>query len=52
MDPDASLSVIHRYLKEWDTRDLEDYEVEDVMRAIGALDEWMCKGGFVPRAWN
>lgn len=43
MDPDATLAQIHAYDDEGNS--------DEAMLLFHALDEWLSKGGFLPKAW-
>lgn len=50
MDPDANLAEIRRLIKKG--ADLSDDQLERLVVLIRALDEWISKGGFLPKAWQ
>lgn len=49
MDPDANLAELRRLTQ---TADLSDDELERVVVLFRSLDEWISRGGFLPRAWK
>lgn len=62
MDPDAALQAARDALARIDALDAAEGDlityIEDVNDAVGdalehyrALDEWITKGGFLPKAW-
>lgn len=51
MDPDITLANIRRLTKLTHERDLEPSEADDLAELIEALDDWIARGGFLPRAW-
>lgn len=49
MDPNTLL----QHLREWAMSALENNDPEvDAANAFLDLDEWLSKGGFVPKAWE
>jgi hypothetical protein len=50
MDPDANLAEIRRLTQ--DGADLSDDQMERLVVLIQALDAWISKGGFLPKAWR
>ena len=60
MDPDANLARQRRLTteilsrldldKRWGLPDI--IQVTDLAELVTALDEWICKGGFLPRDWQ
>ena len=57
MDPDkayrnamAALAQIERDLEAG--RPVREQAIEDMVTATRALDEWLKKGGYLPRAWQ
>ncbi len=51
MDPEVALSM----LRAWVERVIEDADNESETEAaqqFAALDGWLSRGGFNPRAWN
>lgn len=55
MDPDEALAKARAARQvidnETDTKKI-DVAIDDVLDAFDALDEWLSKGGYLPRAWN
>lgn len=55
MDPDATLATIREIVREMlhgdPTHDRRDDLAERLAEYTEALDEWMSKGGLMPRAW-
>ncbi len=49
MDPNATLEELRRLTE---TCDLSDDELERLVVLVRALDEWISKGGFLPKAWT
>lgn len=49
MDPDAALGTIRMQVDAYPCR---DFDVDALIEAVDALDLWLSKGGFLPRAWN
>jgi len=56
MDPDVALAEIREQVEEFEG--LSDDNFVDALRAadqiverIKALDEWLSKGGFLPKEW-
>ena len=57
MDPDASLEQIRALLGQVATQSVpQDYLSEEVLEDLAVLveglDDWMSKGGFLPKAWQ
>jgi len=50
MDPDANLAEIRRLIEK--DADLSDDQLERLVVLIRSLDEWMSRGGFLPKAWQ
>lgn len=48
MDPDANLAEIRRLIEK--DADLSDDQLERLVVLIRSLDEWMSRGGFLPKA--
>jgi hypothetical protein len=46
MDPDAALERIRELINDGDSADIE------LVHAFQDLDDWLCKGGFLPKDWN
>lgn len=58
MDPDealrnlrAALYVLDRILPSRDEHPMAPY-VDDALKAFEALDEWMRRGGYIPKDWD
>lgn len=54
MDPNATLETLRQLCADWEngiTRDSEQLAGE-FFDAVTALDEWLTRGGFLPRAWE
>jgi hypothetical protein len=59
MDPDTCLAGIrdriHDITARFDTGALWSESAEDIallIEHVEALDDWLCRGGFLPREWN
>lgn len=61
MDPEATLETMARMTarvrRMTETGEVEDLEAltaaaEELARAVGAMDEWLRRGGAVPEAWR
>lgn len=63
MDPDAALQNMRTAIKDFDSAKdkWEDSETRDEFRilhaialidAVEALDDWLSKGGFLPKDWT
>lgn len=48
MDPNEAL----RMIREWAAEEHELRDDEDIAAAFRGLDEWICRGGFLPRDWE
>lgn len=46
MDPDAALKRIRELINDGDSADVM------LIDAFQGLDEWLCKGGFLPKEWR
>jgi hypothetical protein len=60
MDPDATLVVIRELVRQLESYDSlpgnhaiteQEALALDLAEHIGALDQWLSKGGFLPAAW-
>ena len=52
MDPDEALRKMRQALK-WYEEGLEDDDCEEqLVVSARALDEWLSKGGFLPKDWK
>ena len=47
MDPDETLRRLRELVR---ANNYDDYE--NILEHFDALDEWLSKGGFLPRAWR
>lgn len=56
MDPNEALSQLRKAIKvandEWTSERLTYDALWAVFEAAEALDEWISKGGFLPRDWD
>lgn len=52
MDPNSTLDQLRRLVAEIDTADETSNNVADLATHFEALDGWLCRGGFLPRAWE
>jgi hypothetical protein len=58
MDPNAALEAMRQAIKalraaaEGDSNDAEIQAGHDVADYAEGLDEWLCKGGFLPDPWT
>lgn len=55
MDPEVALATIRRLIGEIHAADnLRDQAVlgENLADVVEGLDEWLCKGGYLPDAWK
>ena len=50
MDPQASLDRLRELLVVG--QDLREEDVEEVAELFEALDDWLKRGGFLPREWS
>ncbi|QWS68272.1 hypothetical protein SEA_VANLEE_156 [Gordonia phage VanLee] len=50
MDPDAALTEIRRLTDRLGSD--VDEEARELAARFSALDEWICRGGFLPSAWQ
>jgi len=52
MDPDANLrepqTIAHRIIENHYTQD----DAERLADLVSAMDDWLCRGGFLPREWE
>ena len=51
MDPNAVLTQIRNLIKELEYDDDPDH-VDMLIERVGALDEWLSKGGYLPLDWT
>lgn len=55
MDPNAALKACHKAIAEWrdaDTIDSQIHALEDLLTHFQGLDDWLKRGGFLPRDWQ
>jgi hypothetical protein len=57
MDPDETLRRIREQIQNVPSADEQpeavlDYAYDALVEHFQALDEWLSKGGYVPRAWS
>lgn len=52
MDPDAALEEMRKLAKVTDTRALDSWEQDRFADLLTGLDEFLSKGGHLPRAWK
>lgn len=57
MDPNATLEEIRQIIQRADNEcaagnDLQLADAHRLLDCVQALDEWISKGGFLPKAWN
>jgi hypothetical protein len=52
MDPDKALETALLHAAELIDRDTHDDQVLELAEAVLALDEWLRKGGFLPKRWK
>ena len=50
MDPNATLDAIRDGIEAYECGD--DSAIGDIVEHVLALDEWLAKGGFLPRSWE
>lgn len=50
MDPNAVLTQIRNLITELESGDEPDH-VDMLIERVGALDEWLSKGGYLPIDW-
>lgn len=55
MNPDAVLDEARTALKDWEHADIHSHEeweaAERLSSAVGALDDWLSRGGALPQDW-
>lgn len=49
MDPNTALDRIRTAVAAFNADD--EFDVIEVMEAVESLDEWLCRGGFMPDPW-
>ena len=55
MDPNQLLKDAREACQHWSEGERGDYDLvayDELVRTFEALDEWLCKGGFLPREWE
>ncbi len=57
MDPNATLAELRRLIGEYRYRSdmllrINDEHTDPIVERIGALDDWLTKGGCLPDPWN
>ena len=53
MDPNDTLKQILHYVgMHQSDRDLNSVEISDLFEHIDALDQWLCRGAFLPERWE
>ncbi len=57
MDPNANLDEIRDLVRDLSDLGIDDDDIDmnalsQLLALIGALDEWLSGGGFLPRAWQ
>jgi len=53
MDPNATLELIRELTRGHnDGTWLDDAQIDELVEAIGRLDEWLTSGGFKPDDWK
>ena len=55
MDPDQALKDARAACKHWAEGERGDYDlvaVDEFGNAFEALDQWISRGGFLPRDWR
>jgi len=51
MDPNANLKEMRMLVQTHLNAPLDGFDVERLVELVEALDEWISKGGALPRAW-
>jgi hypothetical protein len=49
MDPNVALAILRRLVQVYPG---DGFDAQDLVEAADALDQWLSKGGFLPRDWN
>ncbi len=57
MDPDANLAEQHRLIDSLrreanEGQPFDEIDVDRLLELVEALDEWLVRGGFLPKAWR
>jgi hypothetical protein len=54
MDPDTTLAILRKGCEMVSRMEEDDVDpvLADMVEAFESLDEWLSKGGFVPRDWS
>jgi hypothetical protein len=55
MDPDQALTDARKACKHWHEGERGDYDfvaLDELVNAFEALDQWLSRGGFLPRDWR
>ena len=54
MDPNTALTLIRQICERVDQMEAEDIDplLGDLVDQFTALDEWLVKGGFLPKDWR
>ena len=55
MDPNQALIDARAACKHWHEGERGDYDLEafdELVNAFQSLDEWLSRGGFLPRDWR
>lgn len=53
MDPNKTLAVIRAQIDAWNAGAVTDeFDPDRLAEHVEALDEWMVKGGALPRSWD
>lgn len=52
MDPNATLADIRALIGIQKDGELESYQVDRLCDLVDALDEWIIKGGLLPKTWQ
>lgn len=54
MDPDTCLEELRKLLAKYKQQkdNLDEADVQDLVVRAEAIDDWMSKGGFLPKTWQ
>lgn len=53
MDPDTALETIRALVKGYqDEEGITGRDVTTLVETVAGLDEWLTKGGFLPKDWK
>ena len=52
MDPEETLAELRRIAATYDEPSIEDRDAYRMAELFRGMDEWLSKGGFLPRAWG